>query len=433
MMRNKPRALFLLTAIVCQLLVVGGCKPTYTNENLEKSIIDVCKKEYKIDVNVKRAGRTVGIYLPVNALFESTAKSKGRDVTPEDPLAGIKFTKDAIDKMEDVSMALLRVALSNDAPVDFYVLIVADKKASGLEIIITRYVMDMKRFILNDVSMRDYRQRLLMDMDFGPVAAAEETVKEFFSDLERLPLQIMISRYFSRTINVRLESGDFFLYLSESAYKAARKFYVTDIKGIQVEKGKVLVKCKVKETYKALPGYENFKFLNPSGTTSEYLFLLDTSYIPYMIEQVFPVTKNSSYPERFKDYENLKAWEKGSFYLEDIKFPDFLARQLAARIKDLYQAGSGLKPKFNINLVKGEYIIKDKRFKIILDLEKKSLVSKEKTDFNGAWKIISNVMRRYDFKDYESVEIFNIADAKREIMTRPELLDRFWPKWLLKK
>lgn len=432
MKQRKVIQFLLLSIAVCQLFAVAGCRPTYKNENLEQSIIEFCKKEYKADVSVKRVGKTIGIYLPVNSLFESTAV-KGRIASPEDALAGIKFTKEALDKMEDVSMALSRVALSTDAPVDFYVLIVGDKKAAGLQIVITRYAMDMKRLILGDVSRGDYAQRLLMDMDFGPVSAAEETVKEFFYDIERLPAQIIISRYFSRMTNVRIESSDFFLYLSEFVYKNKRKYYVTDVKGIQFEKNKVLVKCSVKETYSPAPGYENFKFLRPSGSSCKYLFLLDTSYIPYMIEQALPISTTSAFPSRFKAFEKSETWNKSGFYLEEIKFPDFLARQIVSRIKDLYQANPELKKKVFINLIKGEYVVKDKKFKIIMDLEKRPEAGKEKTDFTDAWKIISQVMRRYDFKDYQSVELFNIADAKREVMIKPELLSRFWPKWLLKK
>ena len=188
------RKIFLLFVVGILLFAVYGCRSSYTDLNLEQSIIDICKKEYKIDVMVKRAGRTVGIYLPVSGLFETTKKIKGRVQTLEDVVSGIKFTKGAVEKIEDVSMALSRVALSTDAPVDFYVLIVADKTAYGLQIIITRYAMDMKRLILGDVSRGDYTQRLLMDMDLGPASAADETVRDFFFDLQKLTPAAVITR-----------------------------------------------------------------------------------------------------------------------------------------------------------------------------------------------------------------------------------------------
>ena len=418
----------------CFLLIaaIAGCKPTYTNENIEQSIIKICKDDYKIDIKTKRIANTLGVYVPINGLFESKAQIKGREAAPEDILSDIKFSKEAADRIGDVSMALSRAVLSTDAPIDFYVLVASDTKATGLQIIITRYAMDIKRLMLEDVSQGEYHQRLLMDMDFGPVNGAEETVKEFFYDLSRLSSQAIITRYFSKITNIRVESSDFFLYLSELSYKATRRFYVTEIKGAQIDKTKVLVKCKVRENYTPAAGYENFKFLYPSGFTNEYLILLDTSYIPYMIEQVLPLLKDAPLPERFKAYEKPDAWEKGGFFLEPITLPEFLARQLASRIRELYQTDSRLKNKFAINLIKGEYQPQQKKFKVMFDIEAKG-IRPERADFNDVWKIISDVLRHYDFKDFASVELFNIADAKKEVMLRQELLYKFWPKWLIKR
>jgi len=419
---------------------VAGCRPTYTNDNIEQSIVKICKDEYKLDVTTKRIGRTLGVYVPISGLFESTVKKQGRNTTLEDVLSGIRFSKAATEKIGDVSMALSRAAISTDAPIDFYVLVASDTKASGLEIIITRYALDMKRFMLGDVSMGDYHQRLLMDMDFGPVTAAEETAREFFNDLERVSSQAVITRYFSKISNIRIESPDFFLYISELNYKDNRKFYIAKLKGAQIEKNKVLVRCKVKETYTPSQLHEGYRFLYPSGFTNEYLILLDTSYIPYLIERVLLLNaadeegniRKLPFPAKYKEYENFNALEKNGFFLEEITFPDFLARQLSGRIRELYQAQAGVKNKFVMNLIKGEYQPAAKKFKIVFDIESKG-VKREEVDFNPMWKIISDVMRQYDFKDYGSVELFNIADSKKEVMNRQELLDKFWPKWLLRK
>jgi len=96
---------------------------------------------------------------------------------------------------------------------------------------------------------------------------------------------------------------------------------------------------------------------------------------------------------------------------------------MATRIKEFYKA---------TGFVKAEYRPKEKKFKVIFDAIKKSPKDKP-ADFDGAWKIISAMMRRYDFKDFESVELFSITDAKRQTMTRRELIDKFWPTWLIKR
>jgi len=421
------------------VFVISGCNFTYTDKNVGQSIIDICKKEYKIDVKVKRVGRTLGIYVPIDGLFEVNPEVKGK-ITLEDALSGIRFSKEAADNIDKVSLVLSRVALSTDAPIDFYILMAADTKGLGLRIIVTRYAADMKRLILGDVSRGDYVQRLLMDMDFDPVVGAEQTAKNFFYDLQRLPANVMITRYFSKSNNAKDNSRNFFLYLSELGYKQDRRLYIKDVKGLQIEKNKVLVKCKVKEIYSPLAGHEYYDFLYPSGFENEYLILMDTSYLPYMIEQVFPVymKKESGgieklpYPDIFSDYSDDTAWDKYNFFLEEMHFPDFLAWQIVGRIRALYQSDLDLKSKFVVNFVKGDYLPKDKKFKIALDIEKSKTNKSVDFSLDSVWNIISQVMRRYNFQDYQSVELVNLVDSKVETMGRDELLDKFWPKWLLK-
>jgi len=411
-----------LCIVVFSLLSAGCGKATYKNENLESSLIKICKDEYKTDVKVKRAGRTIGVYVPVNGLFETNVDLKNQ-ATLEDVLSGIKFTKDAMQKLEDVSLVITRVALSTDAPVDFYILIATDVKGSGIQIVITRYVNDMKRLMLGDLSHGDYSQRLLMDMGFDPAPSAEETIKSFFYDLQRFSPQVVASRYFSKTTNIRILSSDFFLYLAESDYKQARKYFITDLNAAQIEKGKVLIKCKVRETYQPAPGYENFKFLYPSGFENEYLILLSTAYIPYMIEQITPVyfvnksgnTEKISYPESLVKYKNPQLFDKNNFFLEEVQLPNFLVQQIAGKIRFLYQSDQKLKDKFIVSLIKGEYHPVEKKFSIVFDVEeKKRSPSAKGVDFNGMWNIVSETLRRYEFNDYKSVELFNIADTKKE-------------------
>ena len=425
--------------VICGVFICvicgSGCGPTYKDADIGLSIVKTCQKEYNTYVKVKRIGRTLGIYLPVNGLFESAVKVKGQ-ASVEDILGGIKFTKEAIDKMDNVSLALSRAALSTDANVDFYVMIVADTKGSGLEIIITRYGKDMKRLILGDLSRGDYVQRLLMDVGFDPAPSAAETVKDFFYDLERLKAPTLIARYFSKATNVRMTSANFFLYLAELDYKQQKKFYVIGLKALQIEKNRVLVNVRVKEKYTPLPGYENFRFLYPSGFEHEYLIVLDIAYIPYLIDQI---VQNAPYPEKIAKYQEPSVWDDENFFLEEVKLPDFLAQQLAARIRWLYQSDIRLKNKYIITLAKGEYQPAARKFKIILDIEKKGVrvkgqgLREEEIDFKDAWAVISQVMRRYGFKDYDAVELLNIADARREVIQRDELLNKFWPKWLIKR
>ena len=130
--KKSIRLLFLPFAICYLLFAISGCRPTYTDENIQQSIVKICKEEYKTEVKIKRIGKTLGIYLPVNGLFESNVDMKSQ-TTLEDALSAIRFTKDAATKIDDVSTAISRVALSTNASIDFYVLIAADIKGSGIK------------------------------------------------------------------------------------------------------------------------------------------------------------------------------------------------------------------------------------------------------------------------------------------------------------
>jgi hypothetical protein len=422
-----------ICGVFISLICGSGCGPTYKDKGLEQAIVRLCKKDSNIDVKAKRVGKTLGIYVPVGGLFESTAALK-QNMTLDELFTGIKFTKEAADKIEAVSLVLSRVALSTDADVDFYVLILADTKGTGIQIVVTRYIKDMKRVMLGDVSRGDYFQRLLMDVSFDPVGAAKETVKRFFYDMQRLPADVLASRYFSKVSDVKASSPDFFLYLAELDYKRQRLFSIIDSSGIQVEKGKVLVKCRVRETYVPLAGYENFNFTQPSGSENEYIILLETLFMPYLIEQVF--SAKAPYPEQFVKYQDLQVWLDQDFFLKEITMPDFLAKQLATRVRNLYQSDIRLRDEFLVNVASGEYQPRKRAFKIIVDIENKKTgrgVSRQRINFNQMWEIISQTLRRYDFKDYDTVELFNISDARKEVMARADLINKFWPKWLLRR
>jgi len=148
------------------LLAAGlaGCGPTYPKEKLADAVVGVCKKEYHIDVKSKLVGKTLAIYLPLTNLL--------------DPNFGI--SEKALDTIQDVIMSASRVALSSDAGVQFYCIIAQDVKLPELQVVIIRYIEDIKRLILMDVSRGESVKRMLWDMNINPQAKKEEEIREIF-------------------------------------------------------------------------------------------------------------------------------------------------------------------------------------------------------------------------------------------------------------
>jgi len=122
----KSHRFLVLTFNLCFLLFtftffLSSCGPTYPKDSLVPSIVALCKKEYGVDASVQIAGKTLGVYLPLEKLLDST----------------LQIPLEARDKLDDVVLATSRAALSTDSPIDFYVVIAQDnlvKKIVGLNI-----------------------------------------------------------------------------------------------------------------------------------------------------------------------------------------------------------------------------------------------------------------------------------------------------------
>ncbi|MFA5146676.1 MAG: hypothetical protein WC515_04815 [Candidatus Omnitrophota bacterium] len=164
-MRNN----FAARAVLCGALLAAliGCGPTYPKERFEESIVRICKDEYKLDVKVMTAGKTIAIYVPLTDLIDIT----------------LSITQAASEKINDVILSVSRVALSTDARYDFYCVIAHDIRVPEIQIVIIKSVDDVKRFMLNDISRSDYSKRMLIDIRMSPQSQKERAVKEIFDKM----------------------------------------------------------------------------------------------------------------------------------------------------------------------------------------------------------------------------------------------------------
>jgi len=162
---KKLPALALLCS--CVLALLPGCGPTYPKEDLKESIIKVCKKEYKLDVKVELAGKTVAIYCALQDLWDLT----------------FAMTKKASEELNDVILSVSRVTLSTDASVEYYVVIAHDARLPEIQIIIVKRVEDVKRFMLNDISRGEFSKRMLIDKRINPQAKKEHDIKQVFEKM----------------------------------------------------------------------------------------------------------------------------------------------------------------------------------------------------------------------------------------------------------
>ena len=169
--KSQIRMFILLVSCLLCLVSLIGCTATYPEGRVKESIIEICAKEYKSDVLVEIAGRTMVIYLPLSDLMDFS----------------FALTKKASEKINNVIFTAARVALSTEADIDFYCVIAHDTKMPELQVIIIKNVQDVKRLFANDISRGEYMKRMLIDLRWSPQAKKEQVVKDIFNKMNLDP------------------------------------------------------------------------------------------------------------------------------------------------------------------------------------------------------------------------------------------------------
>ena len=146
---RKPLTTVLLFLALASSL--SGCGATYSRNQFIPAVKQLCQQEYGLDVSVQIVGRTLGVYLPLDKLLDST----------------LQIPLEARKKLADVVLATSRVVLSTYLPLDFYVVVAQDQRILGTELRLTRYIPDIRRFSYGDLSHGEFSQRMLFDIDLG--------------------------------------------------------------------------------------------------------------------------------------------------------------------------------------------------------------------------------------------------------------------------
>jgi len=193
--RLSPVIIFALCAFYAT-----GCGPTYPKERLNECIVELCEKEYRVDVEVKVTGRTVGVYIPISNLID----------------ASLAISAEGIRKIDDVIMSISRVALSTDADFAFFIAVAQDPVIPELELVIIRYVEDIKRFMVSDISRNEYFDRMITEFKFTPQIQKEKEMTERLKGLGYEEPERFLAEYFKsgsieEISDIGYWNGNFFL------------------------------------------------------------------------------------------------------------------------------------------------------------------------------------------------------------------------------
>jgi len=143
--------LVMTTLLIFPLIINFGCKSSYPRDTIVKSVKDMAKKDYNLDVDVILAGETLGIQFRIKNIMG--------EMVAEDQLLW--------KQMENLMMVLSRVVLSSDKSPQFIVLDIVDEDNPRLHFVLTRYVEDLHKVMSEGLSRTHFLDRLLMELVIG--------------------------------------------------------------------------------------------------------------------------------------------------------------------------------------------------------------------------------------------------------------------------
>ncbi|MBI4358268.1 MAG: hypothetical protein HY584_03120 [Candidatus Omnitrophica bacterium] len=329
------------------VFVLAGCdKATYPEAKVESAIKEICSKEYKIEnVEVKFAGNTIGVFLPLKRLFQTDIRQEilSGQVANLDSL--FEPEAEAMDQLENVLFTISRVLLSSDRKLDFYVLQATDVESTGLQLVLMGYMDDVRRVRLWDISRNEYRKRVLHELKFNRSVLWEKPVRGLLRDVGVLDFDELTRLYFARRPTPDSVSPLFYDFLISLEDKEVVRIAIEEMKSRSYRDDQALVYVKLKETFEPRPGTSAVTFSYPSGTELEYMFVVKPFERQFKIAQVIPfyyvddtkqLRKVPLPPELDLD-KNLEAWPE-RFQVDEIFLGEFLARQLNRRVQALLLA-----------------------------------------------------------------------------------------------
>lgn len=205
----------ILLSVCCIALV--SCTPTYPKEKIAESVQKLCEKEYNVDVEVAIEGTTMGVRIPLEGLFDTDS---------------LQIKPEAFDKITGVMLSASRVALSSDKSIDFYTVITYDLKVPGAEVVMTRYIYDLRRFFLGDISRGEFAKRMVFDVRFNPQSIIDTWLGDFTLKQQIFPEFIceQISRRITDEFRENKDlTGKFKIISCQGQFEEKKLKFVVDI------------------------------------------------------------------------------------------------------------------------------------------------------------------------------------------------------------
>jgi hypothetical protein len=421
-----------------------GCSHSYPADRVKESIQEICRKEYGIEnIEVKIVGSTVGVYLPIKKLFatdwkeakDSWVNGKGKVMEVENLF---RPSPEALDQVEDVLFSISRVLLSTDLKLQFYVLQATDVEKTGLQLILTGYVDDIKRVRLWDISRDEYRKRVLHELRLNRAVIWQQPIRAFFRELEKGSSLETLGAHFARPLPSEVFQSLFFVKPEKGKIPSAH-WQLGGLHSTPLETTRVLVYVPLQIDYDP-NAVAKGTFQVPSGTSLEYFFIVSFASEPPKIVRVIPLSfldeggrmQKIPMPGELDIEKDLKSWET-EFSHSEIDLGDFLAEQLSRRAQALLLADERIQNTFESVQLTFRYRQEkaENYFSLDLDLKPKTPTSWDPLPsaldedvlylLNLASREFVEVLRSYRFSDYGFLQLKLASDPVSHIFAREQL------------
>lgn len=423
----------LIFGLAVFLFTAQGCnKDSYPADQVKESILKICREEYGIqDIEVKIAGETIGVFLPLGKLFAADFKEAAVTGKVRNLETLFEPSPEALEKVEDVLFSVSRVILSTNRPFKFYVLEATDVDKTGMQLVVSGYVEDMKRVRFWDISRNEYRKRLIHDLKMNRAVLWHKVVRQFFKDLSEQPVEIVQKKYFGPEMPTEVLKALFNKAVITDISKTHKiEWKIVDIRSAAVRKNEILVYTKVQAPAEALQGKaKQLQFIFVVGLREEKERIV--RIIPFQYQEKDGTFKEVSFPKELDIEDNLNRWET-EFDLKEIDLGDFLAQQMSRRVQGIANSDERIQNTFRDVKMEFTYHKEDQPY-FSLDMEvalkdfnhysKGSLVHHEDMVYllNLVFKEFADVMRSYQFGNYEALQLQVAQDPSPWTVSRDEM------------
>ena len=279
-----------------------GCEnATYPREKLAESVKEMCYEEYGIEVDVAIKDNTLAIYLPVVNLFDLT----------------LNLSENAQKEIQNVLFGATRAALSTDADIQFYCLIAQDVRLPEIQLIVIKYVDDIKRAYLSDISRGDYFKRTLIDINENPQAKKEQSIAQVFDKIKlNKKMQDKVMEDFFRAPPSSLEGIGYWqneFYIKNITLEEFLAQQIASRVKIRFREKETLKKYAIRSVSGKFVSENDTNFFLVNFTSDTLLFVVNPeerkAAVSEIFESIFEEASDVIYSYKFENFNFLKILE----------------------------------------------------------------------------------------------------------------------------